>query len=394
MPILLPGKYNPQMLADEGYIETERLLFNLTAELESVYGIAYEEMLEKAEKYLAWFAVEDNKKRKLYENGGITKDEYIRWRRTAILTGRNNYQMVDVLATDLTNVNLIAASIINGYTPIAYATNTNYQQYVIEKSLKAHTSFTLFDEQTVEKLIRDKPDLLPKSVVNIPRDKQWNKTKLNSAILQGILQGETVDKVAARLAAVTDMNYNSAVRNATTMTTSAQNAGRNDSIIRAEQMGVKIQKRWLATLDGHTRPSHRQTDGEVRDINKPFSNGLQYPGDPHGAPAEVYNCRCCLVSLVDEQQVELSDRFTKELGRWDTSYTEWKNQHGGGYTMTWAAKNVNRDLDMFEEYKTLLGHKIPSNFKDFQKMKYTNRSKWWQTVSEARKARNRRRANI
>lgn len=393
MPDLLPNKYNP-LLSDEGYIETERLLFNLTAELESVYGIAYEEMLEKAEKYLAWFSVEDEKKRKLYENGDLSKDEYLRWRRTAMLTGRNYYEVIDVLAQDLTSSNLIASSIINGYTPEVYATNTNYMQYTIEKGLNAHTSFALFDEQTVEKLIRDKPDLLPKSVVNIPKDLQWNKTKLNSAILQGILQGETINKVAARLAAVTDMNRNSAIRNAATMLTSVQNAGRNDSIIRAEQMGVKIRKRWLATLDGHTRPSHRQADGEIREIGRPFSNGLQYPGDPHGAAAEVYNCRCCLVSQVDKQQNELPDRFTKELGRWNTSYSEWKNQHGGGHTMTWAAKNVNRDLAMYEEYKSLLGNKIPSNFKDFQKMKYTNRSQWWQTVSEARKARNRRRANV
>ena len=31
----LPNRYNPQMLNDKGYVETEDLLFELTAELEN-----------------------------------------------------------------------------------------------------------------------------------------------------------------------------------------------------------------------------------------------------------------------------------------------------------------------------------------------------------------------
>ena len=393
MPEYLPERYNPQMLTDEGYIETEELLFELEAELESIYGQAYDEVLAKCKKYLAWFVAADLAKRNRFEAGEIDLEEYKRWRRTNLLTGRNSYQLLDVISTDLTNVNMLAASVMNGYMPEVYAVNTNWTEYSIEKVLKVDTSFTLFDEPTVERLVREKPDLLPKARVDIPKDKQWNKSKLTSAITQGIIQGETIDEIAVRLADVTDMDKNAAVRNAATMTTSAQNGGRNDTIKRAENMGIAVRKRWLATLDGHTRPTHRQCDGEVREVGKKFTNGLEFPGDPKGAPAEVYNCRCCLVSVVDKQKTELSDRDTRELERWEMSYDEWKELKGQSkQPITRAARNVNRDLDMHEEYMKLLGKRVPSRFKGFQEIKYKHPEQWRQWVSDARKARNKRRA--
>jgi len=52
----------------------------------------------------------------------------------------------------------------------------------------------------------------------------------------------------------------------------------------------------MATLDERTRESHAEIDGEIVDIDKEFSNGLMYPADPDGEPAEVYNCRCTMVA--------------------------------------------------------------------------------------------------
>lgn len=388
----LPNRYNPQMISDEGYVETEELLYELTAELESIYGQAYDELFEKAKKFLSWFVAADELRKKLVASGELDKEEYKRWRRTQLLTGRQAYSMVDTIATDLTNINLIAASVINGYMPEVYAINVNWTEYVIEKTLQVDTSFTFFDEATVERLVREKPDLLPKAKVDIPKDQRWNKEKLNSAITQGVLQGETIDEIAERLAEVTDMNMNSAVRNAATMTTSAQNGGREDTYKRAEDMGIALKRKWIATLDGHTRPTHRICDGEIRAIGQKFSNGLLFPADPNGAPAEVYNCRCVTGAVVDKQQSNLSDRDTRELDRWDMSYEEWKETKGQSkQPITRAARNVNRDMDMHEEYMSLLGKRVPSRFKDFQELKYKHPDQWRQMVSAARKARNKKR---
>ena len=67
---------------------------------------------------------------------------------------------------------------------------------------------------------------------------QWNQKKIQSAVLQGVLQGEGPSAVAKRLMKVGEMNYSAAVRYARTMTTSAQNAGRYESYHRANRLGI------------------------------------------------------------------------------------------------------------------------------------------------------------
>ena len=384
----IPDRYqNPLLREDEGYQETEDILYDMVAEIETVYGVAYEEMLEKCRKYLEWFIAADTAKHKLLDEKKITKEEYKQWRGSKLFVGRQNQAMLETLSTDLTNKNLIAASIINGYMPEVYAINGNYIQYKISKDLNINIAFTLFDEPTVERLIKQKPTLLPKAKVDIPKDKQWNKQKLSSAIAQGVMQGETIDDIAKRLAAVTDMNRNSAVRNAATMTTSAQNAGRVDGMRRAQDMGVELLQMWVATLDGHTRYSHRQVDGELRAIGKRFTNGLLYPGDPDGAPEEVYNCRCVLSAKVKGSNIDFEDRNNRMQGM---TYQQWKDGKGGEPLFK-AARNENRDYVMHEEYRKLLGKRVPSSLAGFQDLKYKNPEAWRVMVSDARKARNARR---
>lgn len=60
----------------------------------------------------------------------------------------------------------------------------------------------------------------------------------------------------------------------------------------AKAKGADVVKQWDATLDGRTRDSHRRVDGEIRELDEKFSNGLMFPGDPSGGAAEVVNCRC------------------------------------------------------------------------------------------------------
>ena len=81
----------------------------------------------------------------------------------------------------------------------------------------------------------------------------------------------------------------------------------------AKSKGADVVKQWDAALDGRTRDSHRQVDGEIRENNERFSNGLRYPGDPHGAAAEVVNCRCVALTrarwALDEDELQtLKDR--------------------------------------------------------------------------------------
>lgn len=368
----------------------DEILEELIGEIESVYGQAYEELRTDAEKFLADFREADEAKRKAIENGTLSAEDYKNWRRTQLLTGRTMYAKVDAIASNLSNVNLIALSIINSYMPWVYATSGNWAIYDIEHNAQINTGFTLYNEAAIEKIIRENPDLLPQKKLDIPRDKLWNKQQLNSTIMQAIIQGDSVEKIADRLAAVTDMNRNHALTNAVTMTTAAQSGGRVDTYKRAMDMGINIKgNAWIATLDGHTRKSHRLQDNMVVPVGEKFPNGLTRPGDPNGHPSEVYGCRCTLVAVFADQDLSKIDRHSR-LG--NMSYEEWKNAKGDEPIFR-KARNVNRDMRMHEEYRKLLGNKIPKKFADFQEMKYSDREQWRKHISDARKERNRRRGN-
>lgn len=81
----------------------------------------------------------------------------------------------------------------------------------------------------------------------------------------------------------------------------------------AKAKGADVLKQWDATLDGRTRESHRRVDGEIRELDEKFSNGLMFPGDPNGSAAEVVNCRCtsntrARWALGEEELQTLKDR--------------------------------------------------------------------------------------
>ncbi len=81
----------------------------------------------------------------------------------------------------------------------------------------------------------------------------------------------------------------------------------------AKAKGADVVKQWDAALDGRTRDSHRRVDGEIRELDEKFSNGLMFPGDPSGGAAEVVNCRCtsntrARWALGEEELQTLKDR--------------------------------------------------------------------------------------
>lgn len=381
-------QYPPASRFDEAYLQTEDLFqYGAKAEIESIYAQAEKELRETAFDYLKWFIAADTAKAVLVKSGKLSKSDYQNWRRTNLMVGKHHFAMLDVVSTNLTNINLIAADIVNGYMPEVYATNINFITYKIENTIGINTNFTLYNEQAVERLVREHPDLLPKRTIDIPKDMHWNKQEINAAVAQAIIQGENIEALADRIAVITsEKNRNSALRNAATMFTSAQNGGRNDAIKRANKLGIECNRRWIATHDGHTRKSHRQLDGDVARKGQLFKNGCEFPGDPKGRPEEVYNCRCAVVAAFDDTEYNPDDVYSR-LG--DMPYSQWKNARGDEPLFK-AARNENRDMNMHKEYRKLLGNKVPKYFSDFQDLKYNNTAEWKKLVSDARKARNKR----
>ena len=288
-------------MADYAHTETDKRIEKLEKRLQAEYRQAYKETKGKLEKYLSDFARKDEAKRKLVEKGELSQADYKKWRTNQMLTGQRWVKMVDTLARDMNRTNQIAVDIINRQLSPTFALNANFATYGIENGFQTDFGFTLYNEDTVNRLIEENPDLLPAPRIDIPEDMRWNKQKITSNITQAVLQGKSIPEIAKAMETVAGMNKASATRNARTAMTGAQNAGRQQAYDRAKAMGIKVKKEWVATLDGRTRHSHGMADGQQVELDGKFEVGrakMRYPGDvQNGTPEELYNCRCTMVTV-------------------------------------------------------------------------------------------------
>ena len=121
------------------------------------------------------------------------------------------------------------------------------------------------------------------------------KKHITAQVSRSIATGMTFAQTAKQLSNRTRIGYNNAIRIARTEGHRIQNQATMNVMEQAKERGADVVKRWDATLDGKTRESHVFVDGEIRELNERFSNGLMFPGDPAGGAAEVVNCRCAVL---------------------------------------------------------------------------------------------------
>ena len=283
-------------MADIAHTKTDQKLEEMEKRLSAIYSRAEKEIQKTADEYFSKFAKQDEAKRKLVEAGKLTEEEYTKWRKGKVMYGKRFTEMKEQCAKQLLNVNQTALAYINGELPEVYALNYNALESAVDGV--GGYSFTLVDADTVRNLAVTDTSLLPYKKLDPAKDIPWNMKKINAETLQGILQGESMDKIAKRLRNVQEMNKTQAIRSARTIVTGAENKGRQDSYARATADGIILAKEWISTNDSRTRHSHAVLDGAIVDQDKKFRNGLMYPGDPSGRPEETWNCRCTVAAVV------------------------------------------------------------------------------------------------
>lgn len=136
--------------------------------------------------------------------------------------------------------------------------------------------------------------LLEKAVLPISETtKDW----ILRVLKRGIEEGKGVEEIVRELRD-SDITRNRAMKIVRTESVRAANFG---YMIGAYDSDYEMVKEWVAVEDGRTRRTHSHAsgvDGEKRDLMKPFSNGLQYPGDPTAPAKETINCRCVVTFRV------------------------------------------------------------------------------------------------
>ena len=324
----------------------EKRLKQLQKDLAKEYGAAEKELLAKAEKYMKAFKQADAIEAARLAKGEITQAQYEAWKAAKLQRSEWAKRMANELAKDLTDKDVKAISRMNSITTDAAAEGSMFANF--EASRITGKSYTLVSRSALEEAMSGS---LYKKKVNIPKDMQWNEKHVRSAITQSLLQGESVPETAKRLRQVAEMNRSASLRNARTMINAAEQGGKLAEYEELAEEGVNIEKGWMATLDERTRDSHAEMDMEYVPVDEPFSNGLMEPCDPDGDPAEVYNCRCTLVSRIDGVSISQEER----RDNLDRPYEDWKNRNNvavengekwaGASTISEAEEYANQFVD-------------------------------------------------
>jgi len=296
---------------------TDKELEALEKRIAEVFKQAEKDLDKEVKEYFAKFVLRDKEMQQLANAGEITQQELQRWRLTQMGRGERFEALRDKVAERYTKANEVANAYVNDATPSIYSLNRNYEAYTIEKAVGS-CDFTMWDESTVRRLLVEQPDVMPyyppSRALNRGIDLAYGKSQITKHVTSGIIRGLPPGKIANELMrSVTTMNRTSAVRAARTGITAAQNAGRMDSYVAAEKMGIQIRRRWICTKDSRTRLDHGLADGQIVVGTKtPFIVGgykMMFPGDSSmNAPGhEIYNCRCT-TRTVEKDGIEAEPR--------------------------------------------------------------------------------------
>lgn len=137
--------------------------------------------------------------------------------------------------------------------------------------------------------------------VSLPITETTRKIVLK-IIQQGQQEGWGVEKIVSFIQKET--KEMSRTRTRTIVRTETGRAANLGKWIAAQDFQFVTNKTWISAGDRRVRPqpsfspdaaNHIVLNEETTGLDKPFSNGLLFPGDPNGEAGETINCRCTIV---------------------------------------------------------------------------------------------------
>lgn len=203
------------------------------------------------------------------------------------------------------------------------------------------------------------------------------KRIITQEISRGISVGMSYADIARNIANVSKAPLSRTKTIARTEGHRIQQASTVDAQQAAKAKGADVLKQWDAALDGRTRPSHAMVDGEIRELDEKFSNGLMYPGDPSGSAAEVINCRCTSDTrarwALDEEELNILKERAEFFGLDKTeSFEDFKRKYLQASEFEATREKRKTSEGVFETFNnssadTIRPHSI---IKDMKKSEY------------------------
>lgn len=329
----------------------EKRLTALQKELAKEYSKSEKEIRRIMAKYLKAFQEADAIEISRLQKGEITFAQYQKWRREKLQTSEWSRRVTRDVAEELTERDKKTLDITNKALVFAAAEGSAFALFEVSRVIgnnriiqKEAKRINMTSRSAIEQALKGK---LYKKKLNVAKDMLWNEKNVRNAIVQSLMKGEGVPKAAERLLDTVGSYYQredikdwvektekeiskeiarknriASQRDARTMLNAAEQGGKLAEYEELAEEGVDIEKGWMAVLDERTRDSHAEMDMEFVGVDDEFSNGLEYPCDPAGAPEEVYNCRCTLISKIDGKTVAFEER----RNNLERPYEEWKSR--------------------------------------------------------------------
>lgn len=312
-------------MPDLGQRLTDERLEKIKNQLQRIYTEAAKDLQKKAEQYTNKFKVRD-----LQMRAKLTDAEYKRWQQGQVFIGKQWQSKVQQMARSLIGVEQNAVEIVTTGQYDCFADNANYMEFSIDRDFSFGMNFSIYDTNSVSRLIEEEPELLRRRYVDGKACEAWNVKVINNCITQGIIQGESIPDIAKRMArdtASTDMK--AMVRYARTAMTGAQNSGRIRGMQESMKLGIYVRKVWVAVADERTRAAHLDLDGQTAEVNEAFDSDLgpiMYPGDPEATDENVWNCRCAL-GYEYPDRADIESMYGEEYEDEYDEFEEWLEEH-------------------------------------------------------------------
>jgi hypothetical protein len=149
------------------------------------------------------------------------------------------------------------------------------------------------------------------------RTPDWLFGRVTAQLQAGITQGESIPAMAERveeqlLAGGADVWQGRATTIARTEALSAYNGGTDQAMrVMSEELGLELEKVWLASMDTRTRDTHFEADGQRAPLTGSFVVGgfsCLMPGDESLPAALRVNCRCSVLYVEPGEDVDMANR--------------------------------------------------------------------------------------
>ena len=158
--------------------------------------------------------------------------------------------------------------------------------------------------------------------------------KVRESITQGIIKGESLQKVSRKLTDDLGIGFRKARTIVRTESHRAREMGNSLNYDKTqksfEDLGITRDKVWLSTLDARTRPAHGSVDGKQANedgLFEVFGVLAEAPGLT-GLASQDINCRCTTISEVEGFSPQVrKDNVTKEIIPYK-SFSKWAESRG------------------------------------------------------------------